>query len=211
MPESEAAHILFPNDAPSASGVPDWFKVQVSAAEARLSGTHEKSDNEPAQPENGKADEPVDANKLFPSEARGFDEKIVSGFTESYLLDAVSDGDQERAEELRTATSALTEDFRKAGTDGEELKAAFGIIRECNDQMVPLTDEQIAMSMNENLTTLQTEFGTSFEGDLGAARAFIRDLDLVAPGTMASLERNGSGNDLRLVRAAIKEARRRGY
>ncbi|RUU85473.1 hypothetical protein EOB59_31980 [Mesorhizobium sp. M7A.F.Ca.MR.176.00.0.0] len=49
------------------------------------------------------------------------------------------------------------------------------------------------------------------EGDISIARRFIADMELVSPGVVASLERHGAGNDPRLVRAAIKEAKRRGY
>lgn len=44
-----------------------------------------------------------------------------------------------------------------------------------------------------------------------AARALIRDLDLVPPGLIHSLNASGAGNHPKIIKAAIAEARRRGY
>ena len=46
--------------------------------------------------------------------------------------------------------------------------------------------------------------------NLGAARRLIDHPEERAPGNKASLEFSGAGNDPRLIRLAIKEARRRG-
>jgi hypothetical protein len=59
-----------------------------------------------------------------------------------------------------------------------------------------------------SMALLQSEGVTV--ADLNTARAFVGDLDIVAPGTIASLQLSGAGNDPRLIRAAIKEAQRRG-
>jgi hypothetical protein len=206
----DAAHVLFPSDAPKPNAVPDWRQVQHSAAEARLAGSQRRDGASSQQPP-AQDEKPDVAAQLFAEDAKSFDDGVVTELFDPLTLGAISDGDQERADALKAATSALTENFRAAGTDSTELKAAFDIFREANDLVVPPTPERIAEDMAQSLSTLQAELGPSFQSSLNAARAFIRDLEIVAPGTIASLEHNGAGNDLRLVRAAIKEARRRGY
>jgi len=49
------------------------------------------------------------------------------------------------------------------------------------------------------------------DADLDAARRFISDVEKIAPGTISTLEATGSGNDPRLIRKAIAEAKRRDY
>jgi hypothetical protein len=208
---TEAAHILFPSDAPAAQEkAPDWYQARNSAAEARLMGGQKRGDEKPADPPAGdKADDA--AGKIFTSEKATFDDTAVSGFMDTHVLSAIADGDAERGEQLKAATAALTDDFRSAGTDSNEVKTAFEAFREANDVIGEVSPEKIEADMTASLATLQSELGTSFQSDLNAARAFIRDLETVAPGTVASLERKGAVNDLKLVRAAIREAKRRGY
>lgn len=221
---TDASHILFPNDAPKPAGVPEYVKAQQAAAEARLLGSQKRdlaqdranvmfpSDAQAAAKPAANGDHTDAAEKLFADDAKqSFDDKVVSDFTDHAILGAFADGDKERGEELKTATFALTENFRAAGTDSNELKAAFEIVNERNDMIVPPPPEQVEADFEAGMTTLQAELGSSLQSDLSAARAFIRDLETVAPGTIATLEHNGAGNDLRLVRAAIKEAKRRGY
>jgi hypothetical protein len=86
---------------------------------------------------------------------------------------------------------------------------AFSVMRERMGSLEPPTDEAIQAEYGTVSAQLQAEGVT--EGDLSAARAFIRDLDAVSPGLIDSLHFSGAGNDAKLVRAAIKEARRRGY
>jgi hypothetical protein len=71
--------------------------------------------------------------------------------------------------------------------------------------------KQTTFSVLGTMPLIQAEYGDGYMDDISAAQAFIRDLEVIAPGTIASLERTGAGNDPRLVRSAIKEARRRGY
>jgi hypothetical protein len=63
--------------------------------------------------------------------------------------------------------------------------------------------------MAEGLAACQAE-GIA-DADINLARRFVADLETVSPGTIATLERTGAGNDLRLIRKAIAEAKRRGY
>jgi hypothetical protein len=207
---SEQAHILFPDDAPAPAQAPDWFTTERAAAEMRLMGSQKQGGEKSTELSAGESEGDA-ASKIFSDEKQEFDAGVVEGFLNSRALSARSDGDHERAEALKAATSALTDDFRANGTSSRDAEEAFQILREANDYLTPPSPEQIATDMTANLATLQSELGSSFQSDLDAARAFISDLNKVAPGTIESLSRNGAGNDLRLVKAAIREARRRGY
>lgn len=222
MAEIDAASILFPNDVPSKPPqAPDWYQAQRSAAEQRLSGTHDKPDAAAAAmfPSERKADanppagEKTDvAAALFKDDAARKDvdfERVVGGELDQVTLDAMKDGDSERASALKAATAALSEDFRSAGTDPASIQEAFQIVRQSADSLSPPTREQIEEGFATSMAEL-TASGVT-EADFGVARQFIRDLETVSPGVVASLERHGAGNDPRLVRAAIKEAKRRGY
>lgn len=224
----DPSHILFPSDAPSKpAAAPEWFSANISAAEQRLSGR--AADASPAgkpgvdaslifKNEGPKA--PVDTtgktveDALFPDDAAKaaeFDPSVVSGFLDAYTISAIENGDTARAGALKHATAALADDFRQAGTSTETLQEAFDIVRSSNDRIHPITPEDAQQGMQAGLATLQSELGDNFQSDLTAARMFLRDLETVSPGVFASLERNGAGNDPRLVKAAIREARRRGY
>ncbi|RVD30178.1 hypothetical protein [Mesorhizobium sp. M4B.F.Ca.ET.017.02.2.1] len=223
MAEIDAASILFPNDVPSKPAqAPDWYQVQRSAAEQRLSGgTHDKTNDAAATmfPGERKADASAPAGEktdvaamLFKDDAARKDvdfERVVGGELDQVTLDAMKDGDVERASALKAATAALSEDFRAAGTSPDEISQAFQIVRESADSLSPPTREQIEEGFAASMAELAASGVT--EADLGIARQFIKDLEIVSPGVVASLERHGAGNDPRLVRAAIKEAKRRGY
>lgn len=215
MSEVDPAHVLFPDDAPVPTEAPEWFKAEQAAATMRLMGSGKGKSEKPAnaeQPANPAGDDGEDAaSKLFPDDGKSFDETVVSGFLDPYARGAFSDGDKERGEALKAATTALAEDFKAAGSDSREVEDAFAIVRETNDQMEPATPEKNEEGMAASLASLQDELGSSLEGDLNAARAFIRDLETISPGTVAALEHRGVGNNLKLVRAVIKESRRRGY
>lgn len=223
MADIDAASILFPNDAPSKPAqAPDWYNAQRSAAEQRLTGTHDKPDAAAAVvfPSERKADASPSAGEksddpaavLFKDDAsrKGVDfERVVGGELDQFTLDAMKDGDTERASALKSATAALSEDFRAAGTEPATIEEAFTIIRQSADSFSPPTPEQIEAGFVAGMAEL-TGSGVA-ESDIGMARRFIADMEIVSPGVVASLERHGAGNDPRLVRAAIKEAKRRGY
>ncbi|ESX70659.1 hypothetical protein NKI54_09955 [Mesorhizobium sp. M0663] len=222
MAEIDHASILFPNDAPSKpASVPEWAQAQHAAAEQRLTGNHGKPDpaaaamfpserKAEASPPAGKDDDA--ASILFRDDAARKDvdyERAVGGELDQFTLDAMKDGDTERASALKAATAALSEDFRASGTDTATIEEAFTIVRQSADSFSPPTPEQIEAGFAASMTEL-TSAGVT-DADLTIARQFIRDLELVSPGVVASLERHGAGNNPKLVRAAIKEAKRRGY
>lgn len=211
----DAAHILFPNDAPT-KVVPEWFTVQRAAAEQRLAGMgdpaaamfpNEKPKGEIDKPAGDDADP---ASVMFKDDAGKFDAAPVSEFFNGFAVSAAADGDIDRSHELQAAGDALVADFKSAGADAAELSAALDIVKERQgDTISDIAPEKIEAEMSTGLAALADEGVTN--ADLDLARRFVADLEIVAPGTIASLERTGAGNDLRLVRAAIKEAKRRNY
>lgn len=197
----EPAHILFPGDAPKVA--PDWFVASHAAAEQRLAGAG-------AAAGMTAGDDADPAKVLFNDDAGKFDAAPVDQFFNGFANSAANDGDIERSHELQAAGDALVADFKTAGADAAELSAALDVVRERQgDTIAEIPPEKIEAEMATGLAALTDEGVTN--ADLALARRFVSDLEIVAPGTMASLERTGAGNDLRLVRAAIKEAKRRGY
>ncbi|WP_425906813.1 hypothetical protein [Nitrobacter sp. TKz-YC02] len=227
---TDPAHILFPSDAPASSQPPEYFKVQQNAATARLMGGQKPATDDAAArmfpnnaaksgtlpaPSAGLTDpaQTDAAATLFKDDATSqFDEKPIAGFFNTFALSARSDGDVERAEALSSAGEALIADARAAGMDAAELTSALDIVSERQgDTLSPIAPEKIEAEFASGMAAIQQEFGDTYMADLSAARAFIRDLEIIAPGTIDSLERTGAGNDMRLIRSAIKEAKRRGY
>ncbi|RUW24655.1 hypothetical protein [Mesorhizobium sp. M4B.F.Ca.ET.013.02.1.1] len=215
------ASILFPSDAPPKQ-MPDWAVAQRTAAEQRLTGTHDKPDAAAAAmfPSERKADaSPLAGDRaddaaavLFKDDAARKDvdfERVVGGELDQATMDAMKSGDNERADALKAATAALSEDFRTAGTDPASIEEAFQIVRQSADGFSPPTPEEIEEGFAAGMSELSASGVT--EADLGVARQFISDLERLSPGVVASLESHGAGNDPRLVRAAIAEAKRRGY
>lgn len=221
---TDAAHILFPGDAPARSQPPEYFQVQQNAATARLMGGQKPAADDAAarmfpndapknqQPPKTAAPDADVAEKLFPGDAAQFDETPIAGFFNTFALSARSDGDVERAEALSSAGEALVADARKAGTDAAEFSAALDVVRERQgDTLSPIAPEKMEADFAAGMAAIQQEYGEGYAADLNAARAFICDLEVIAPGVIDTLERTGSGNDVRVIRAAIKEAKRRGY
>ncbi|WP_206622088.1 hypothetical protein, partial [Mesorhizobium sp. M7A.F.Ca.MR.176.00.0.0] len=141
MAEIDHASILFPNDAPSKpAAVPEWARVQQTAAEQRLVGNHGKPDDAAVVfPSERKADAPPPAGKddpaaiLFKDDAARKDVDYaahVGGELDQFTLDAMKDGDIERAGALKAATAALSENFRTSGTDPASIQEAFTIVRQ---------------------------------------------------------------------------------
>lgn len=204
--DTEAAHVLFPNDAPTTP--PEWFKADQSAAEQRLMRRAEPPAQAQQRDDTARLAGPDAAEKLFGSESGADYDKLVSGELDHFTLSAMQDGDTERADALKHATSALADDMRAAGTEAGTLSEAFEIVRQ-SAGMTELTHDQREASFSSGMTAVQ-EANIS-NADLSAARSFIRDLDRVSPGVIDSLRAHGAGNDIRLIKKAVAEARRRGY
>lgn len=211
--------ILFPTDAAPAKA-PDWYQAQRHEAEARLSGSQARDkgsdaaaimfgEKPDAVPDAKASDDP--AGKLFKNDSGYFDDSVVTSFFDGFAGSAVADGDIERAQELNAAKDAMISDFKTAGTDPTDLREAFDIVRERQADTLfgEVSAERLAVDQAQAMAVLTDEGVTDL--DLNAARAFIRDLEIISPGTMRSLEATGAGNDPRLIRKVIAEAKRRGY
>jgi hypothetical protein len=137
-----------------------------------------------------------------------FSSDIVAGVSDAGKR--VADAN-DRAHDLQAAGDALVADFKAAGTDADEVKSALDIIRERQGDTLagPVPEERLEADRTAAMNELTAE-GIS-DADLDAARRFISDVEKIAPGTIHTLEATGSGNDTRLIRKAIAEAKRRGY
>lgn len=98
-----------------------------------------------------------------------------------------------------------------ASCNAPDVREALDIMREHQGNTVagPVSAEALEAGYASGMAALADEGVTS--ADLNAARAFISDLEKIAPGTIRSLEATGAGNDPRLIRKAVAEAKRRGY
>ncbi|MEH2574433.1 hypothetical protein [Bradyrhizobium sp. AZCC 1708] len=217
----DAAHILFPNDAPKSQQPPDWFKAGQAAAEQRMAGRH--GDGAAAKvPATGTGGNPAptagpadaakrDTAALFKDDATDAGATEVKDILGGFANSAISDNDGgERARAIEAARDRLLADAKAHGMDTSDLAEAMAIVKERQaDSITEPTLEQAAQAMAAGLEACRAE--NISDADLGIARRFISDLEVVAPGTIATLERTGSGNDIRLIRKAIAEAKRRGY
>lgn len=222
---SDAAHILFPSDVPGPAPQqpPDWFSARQSSAELRLAGVHGDG-GAAAAPDAGKAGVPAPpagpaetakpddvAATLFKDDAVSFDAKPVAEIFDGFASSAISDNDGgERYRAIEAAKDGLIADAKAHGMDAHDLSEAMAVVKERQaDGLFEVTPEQAEQRMTEGLAACRDE-GIA-DADINLARRFVADLEIVAPGTIDTLNRTGSGNDIRLIRKAIAEAKRRGY
>lgn len=102
-------------------------------------------------------------------------------------------------------------DFKAAGTDADEVKSALDIVRERQGDTLGGAVSEEKLEADRVAAMNELTAGGISEADLDAARRFVADLEMVAPGTIRTLDATGAGNDPRLIRKAIAEAKRRGY
>jgi hypothetical protein len=155
----------------------------------------------------------IDADWVLARLRAEADADLADLFFDGFAASAMGDGDKERADAFGQSRDALIADAKAAGTDSKEFASALDIVRERQGDTVagPVSEERLARDFEASMTGLRAEFGERLDGDLAAAQAFIRDLETVSPGVIRSLESTGAGNDSRLIRIAMREARRRGY
>ncbi|MCA6110472.1 hypothetical protein [Bradyrhizobium cenepequi] len=218
---SDPAHILFPSDAPKSQKAPEWFKAEQSAATACLAGVHDNGVAAAKVPEPGKAGSPAspagsaDVTKpeavLFKDGAADLGAKAVTEILDGFANASIGDGDGGvRARAIEAARDGLLADAKAHGMDTEELSEAVAILKERqSDSITEPTPEVAEQRMAEALEACRAE--NISDADLSLARRLIADIEKVAPGTVATLERTGSGNDIRLIRKAVAEAKRRAY
>lgn len=215
----EAAYVLFPNDRPADPPA----SPQIAHAAAVVTGAMDAAPSPdqaqaPTTVAREGAETPDPATKLFPSETGATEEKAtgeVTEFFDGHRMDALKDGDDGRAEALQSASGALLDDVRASGGLAADLAEALGYVRSNLDRPFGLAASEAELQAGESkaMGELANEYRgdtVRLSADLGAARRLIDHLEERAPGTKASLEFSGAGNDPRLIRLAIKEARRRG-
>jgi hypothetical protein len=124
-------------------------------------------------------------------------------------LAALKDGNIEKADAIEATRKALTADFEKAGSGGREIGEVMGIVNAYAYSLpnAETRDQQHVSAME----ALSSDWGDHLNANLTIAKRLIRDLDAAAPGLINTLELTGAGNDARLIQAAYREARRRGY
>lgn len=222
-----AANILFPNESRTSSSPPDWYQARQAAAENRLMGQHgqgeadrqaarmfpsEKKGTVGGEARQSAGDADADAaEKLFANDAQQFDAKPVEAILDGFALSALGDGDVERAHEIDAAKDALIEDAKAQGSTAADLTEALSIVHErAADTITDIPPEKLEADKVETMAILADEGVT--DAQIRAAQAMISDLDAtVAPGLIDTLARSGAGNDVRLVRLAIRESERRHY
>lgn len=210
---SDPAHVLFPNDAPkveqpaaAGNSAPVLRNPVVTVIESGKAA-------EPTPPGPVAAPKPDDvAAKLFQDDVVDSNAKAVTKILDGFANSAISDGDGgERFRAIEAARDGLIADAMASGTDTKELFAVVNVIHElqANSVAVP-TPEQAVQRMSEGLEACRNE--NIADADLDLGRRFVTEhLEKIAPGTVYTLERTGAGNDIRVIRAVIAEAKRRGF
>lgn len=217
--------LLFPNDA-TPTAAPEWYRARVGEAENRLMGRHgaqdaasalfptEKPADPAAPPAASKAKAPEDvAAELFHTErAPDLHSKAVEGVIGPWAEAARLEGDAALADEWREASRTLSEDFRQAGMDAEEVGQVMELAREALGNTLPgmPVDEERLLHMQVQAEAWMVERGVT-DAEIDAARRMIDDLDMRTPGLKDYLDATGLGSDPRLIEKAIREAARRGY
>jgi predicted GNAT family acetyltransferase len=217
-------NLLFPNDAAPAAA-PDWYRSRVGAAENRLMGRHGSQDTAsalfptepkaapiaPAAPK-AKALEDVAAALFHTDRAPDLHSKAVEGVIGPWAEAARLEGDAELAAEWREAATTLSDDFRQAGMDADQVTEVMQLAREALGNTLPgmPVDEERLLRMNEQGLAWMTERGVQV-AEIDAARRMIDDLDLKTPGLKDYLDHTGLGSDPRMIEKAIAEAKRRNY
>lgn len=211
---SDPAHVLFPNDAPKIEQPAEAGNSAPVLRNPVVTVIGADKAAEPTPPAgNPAAKKPDDvAAALFKDDAIDSNAKAVTEILDGHANSAISDGDGgERFRAIEAARDGLIADAMASGTDTKELFAVVNVIHElqANSITVP-TPEQAAQRMTEGLEACRSE--NIADADLDLGRRFVAEhLEKIAPGTIYTLERTGAGNDIRVIRAVIAEAKRRGF
>lgn len=200
------AHILFKNDVPATQPPSAGSGPAAAAVPATGTGGNPASPAGPAD-----AAKRDDAAALFKDGAADLGAKAVTEILDGFANSAISDQDGgERSRAIEAARDGLLADAKAHGMDTGELASAMSIVKELQaNSITEPTPEVAEQRMAEALEACRAE--NISDADLSIARRLIADIERVAPGTVATLERTGSGNDIRLIRKAVAEAKRRGY
>lgn len=204
---------LYPDDQPKAHSFPSSAPLtrparQPDATEAVLYPNDQpKTDAPQRQAQRLSATDGDEPATLTYGDKASFDATQATSFFDQHAIAAMQEGDQERSAELGQAGKALVRDFKSAGADASVLNEA---LRAYNETAGEYLSEDQRMDLAETtMAQLQAELGPNLESDLALARQLIEWLDQQVPGLKASLEGSGAGNDPRIIKAAIREAKRR--
>ncbi|PZX39381.1 hypothetical protein LY56_02914 [Roseinatronobacter thiooxidans] len=170
---------------------------------------HSTGATQPQRPEKRAAASDEEPAALSYEDSASFDDTTAKSFFNQAALAALQEDDRERSAELDQAGKALVADMKDAGTPSSVFNEALAAYNESASD--GFTQEQRDEMAEATMKELQASYGSTFESDLNAARALIADLDKLTPGLIDSLEATNAGNSPRLIKAAIAEAKRRGY
>lgn len=106
----------------------------------------------------------------------------------------------ETEEELGNLTTNLSYIASEVGADQATMTTLVEASREY--QLQPLNDDQCEARHAETLEALRSQYGRNLREELGKAQALIQTLPEVAE----FMDRTGAGNDLTIVRTAIRLA-----
>lgn len=203
---NDTASILYPDDAPAATPPAQTQRQHSDPMSRQPAPADRQAQHQTDRSETARDDQPV---SLTYAEDTHFDETAANSMFNQRALAAKQDGNDENAAEWSAAGEALVADFKAAGADHSVFNEALSAFNEADSET--LTPEQHAEKYEASMAELQAELGPNLEADLAAARRLIEHLDQQAPGLIASLQYTGAGNHPKLIRAAIAEAKRRGY
>lgn len=204
---SDPAHVLFPNDAPKSQQPPAATAPTAAAPDVGKT----VSPASPAGPVAATKSDDVAAT-MFRNDAVDSGAKAVTDILDGFANSAISDGDGgDRYRAIEAARDGLIADAMASGTDTKELFAVVNVIHELQASSIAVpTPEQAIQRMSEGLEACRNE--NIADADLDLGRRFVAEhLEKIAPGTVYTLERTGAGNDIRVIRAVIAEAKRRGF
>lgn len=205
---SDPAHILFPSDVPATQQPVGGGSVPAVTPPAAGKAVSPPTTAGPAD-----AAKPNDvAAKLFKDDAVDGNAKAATEILDGFANSAIGDGDGgERARAIEAARDGLIADAMASGTDTRELLSVVNVIHELQaNSLTEPTAEQAVQRMTEGLEVCRNE--NIADADLDLGRRFVMEhLEKIAPGTAYTLERTGAGNDIRVIRAVIAEAKRRGF
>lgn len=211
---------LYPDDAPEpprkpGDGLPRQFGAMLQPKPqrggddlaARLYPGDRPAGGEAGNGADGTTASLGDAKLTYADDAPPFDDTVARGLFNQFSQQAMQDGDADRAAQWTEVGDGLIHDLANSGASSEDLNAALMGFQEALSDGPQVRAENQARTMQ----ALRDQYGDRVDRELASARRLIQHLDAtVAPGLVDTLERTGAGSNLRVIKAAIKEARRRG-
>ncbi|MFB6448384.1 hypothetical protein [Bradyrhizobium tunisiense] len=202
---SDAAHVLFPSDAPKAPAVaaPSAAGASPQADAAALLFPTEVKAAVPVLPpatvEVAKSEVAKPDIQAAPAERDSIERLDV-------LAEAVRlGGDADRAAALTETGNVLLTEALAHGMPSADLQEIVGHVHEASSTLSPMTAEQNAEGMVKGMADLADVPAA----DLDLARGLIQQMSEKMPALPYQLEATGLGNRPEFIRAVIREAKRR--